>query len=376
MEAETKAEFKTESGHKRYRPNIAKGGMRFAPIRRVEYVPAVKTPESNIPYLSVKQRQDGQFVVIEKFPTSYRNRSVGKVTSVQASLANSGVKFRTIRPRWRYAKNGDFLGNTENLNLPTIDLGWKKESKCGSLDYYHHAPGGGVKRIFSESVRWKAKSKVGSLDNVSYGKYRCRSYPSYEHYGLRLPDVSPRYEAMGQTDAKPKFHYTPGRDQEMDKSPRNARQQQAQSHIHSLDNIRHQAQGGNVILPRYKKARKEPVESAVGSFDLIHHKAGGGDFKLPQIPKLKINVQSKIGSLDNIDHEPNKQRAKIPHYAPNWKSRSKIGSLDNVQHVAGGGGVKITNKPVKWKVRSKVDSRAPPRIIYEREESDYSMDSL
>ncbi|ESO92024.1 hypothetical protein LOTGIDRAFT_163029 [Lottia gigantea] len=378
MEVTGSSTVKIGPEYKRYKPNIGKdptGGMRFAPIRRVEYLSNNEITDEN-PYLDVKQRNDGQFVVVEKYPMTHRNRNVGRVTNVQASLANSGVKFRTIKPRWVYAINGEFLGRTDALKLPSVDLGWTKKSKCGSMDQYYHKPGGGTKRIFSESRKWNenAKSKVGSLENVSFGKFRSRSYPSYENYGLYLPDISPRFEAQAHTECRNKIHYIPGK--ENVKPPRNPRYEETESHVRSLDNMHHISQGGNVILPNYRKDWKEPTESKVRSLEFIHHQPGGGNFQLPQIRKQKWTVKSKVGSLDNIQHEPDKHRKKVPHFPKTWKGHSKIGSLDNISHKPAGGQVSLPKRSIRWRGRSKVNSKPPIKTIYEREESDYSLDSL
>lgn len=45
-----------------------------------------------------------------------------------------------------------------------------------------------------------------------------------------------------------------------------------------------------------------------------------------------INIKSKIGSLDNMEHRPNGSDVKIPNYKTNWHARSKVGSLDSTRN--------------------------------------------
>lgn len=63
----------------------------------------------------------------------------------------------------------------------------------------------------------------------------------------------------------------------------------------------------------------------------------------PQIEsqKLKWNVTSKVGSLDNKDHKPGGGDKKIESQKLKFQAQSKVGSKDNIKHKPGGGEVKV-----------------------------------
>uniref|UniRef100_A0A2K6L9K7 Microtubule-associated protein tau n=1 Tax=Rhinopithecus bieti TaxID=61621 RepID=A0A2K6L9K7_RHIBE len=76
------------------------------------------------------------------------------------------------------------------------------------------------------------------------------------------------------------------------------------SKIGSTENLKHQPGGGKVHIV-YKSFDLSKVTSKCGSLGNIHHKPGGGQVEVKS-EKLdfKDRVQSKIRSLDNITHEP------------------------------------------------------------------------
>ncbi|OCT62247.1 hypothetical protein XELAEV_18043331mg [Xenopus laevis] len=64
------------------------------------------------------------------------------------------------------------------------------------------------------------------------------------------------------------------------------------------------------------------------------------------MPDLK-NVRSKIGSTDNIRHQPGGGKVQIVHKKVDLGNvQSKCGSKDNLKHVPGGGAIQITHKPI------------------------------
>ncbi|XP_077792783.1 uncharacterized protein LOC114607928 isoform X9 [Podarcis muralis] len=113
------------------------------------------------------------------------------------------------------------------------------------------------------------------------------------------------------------------------------------SKIGSTDNIKHQPGGGRVQIVS-KKANYSHVQSKCGSKDNIKHVPGGGNV---QILNKKIDlskVSSKCGSKANIKHKPGGGDVKIENQKLNFKEKAqaKVGSLDNVGHVPAGGTVK------------------------------------
>ncbi|XP_066058452.1 microtubule-associated protein 4 isoform X9 [Chamaea fasciata] len=76
------------------------------------------------------------------------------------------------------------------------------------------------------------------------------------------------------------------------------------SKIGSTDNIKHQPGGGKVQIQN-KKVDLSKVSSKCGSKANIKHKPGGGDVKIEnQKLNFKEKAQAKVGSLDNVGHAP------------------------------------------------------------------------
>nr|KAF6420738.1 microtubule associated protein 4 [Molossus molossus] len=85
------------------------------------------------------------------------------------------------------------------------------------------------------------------------------------------------------------------------------------------------------------------VRAKVGSTENIKHQPGGGRVQI-QNKKVDISkVSSKCGSKANIKHKPGGGDVKIESQKLNFKEKAqaKVGSLDNVGHLPAGGAVKI-----------------------------------
>ncbi|XP_034562238.1 microtubule-associated protein 4 [Notolabrus celidotus] len=103
------------------------------------------------------------------------------------------------------------------------------------------------------------------------------------------------------------------------------------------------------------------VRSKIGSTDNMKHQPGGGKMssaslsrgvasKETSLGKVQIlnkkvdlsKVTSKCGSKDNIKHKPGGGVSKIEAHKVNFreKAQSKVGSMDNVSHSPGGGNIK------------------------------------
>ncbi|XP_050996273.1 microtubule-associated protein 4 isoform X2 [Acomys russatus] len=84
------------------------------------------------------------------------------------------------------------------------------------------------------------------------------------------------------------------------------------------------------------------VRSKVGSTENMKHQPGGGRVQI-QNKKVDISkVSSKCGSKANIKHKPGGGDVKIESQKLNFKEKAqaKVGSLDNVGHLPAGGAVK------------------------------------
>ncbi|XP_061122027.1 microtubule-associated protein 4 isoform X7 [Syngnathus typhle] len=84
------------------------------------------------------------------------------------------------------------------------------------------------------------------------------------------------------------------------------------------------------------------VRSKIGSTDNIKHQPGGGKVQILNKKVDLSKVTSKCGSKDNIKHKPGGGDVKIESHKINFreKAQSKVGSLDNVSNSPGGGSVK------------------------------------
>lgn len=132
------------------------------------------------------------------------------------------------------------------------------------------------------------------------------------------------------------------------------------------------------------KERYSHVDSKVGSLDNYEHQPGGGAHRIPTF-KLKWEAEAKIGSLPNTsrDNVSPQGSLKLPnisprfgasaasgsftsiHYTPGgnvilrkqkFDAKSQVGSLDNISHTPGGGDVHIPKNKIKWRNDSKVGS--------------------
>ncbi|CAL8282256.1 unnamed protein product [Merluccius merluccius] len=134
------------------------------------------------------------------------------------------------------------------------------------------------------------------------------------------------------------------------------------SKIGSTDNIKHQPGGGKVQILE-KKLDLSNVQSRCGSKDNIKHVAGGGNVQIVHKKIDLSNVQSKCGSKDNIRHKPGGGNIEIKHDKVDFKVQSKIGSLDNIGHVAGGGQRRIESHKLTFRETAKARTDHGAEIV-------------
>ncbi|XP_033025750.1 microtubule-associated protein tau isoform X3 [Lacerta agilis] len=113
------------------------------------------------------------------------------------------------------------------------------------------------------------------------------------------------------------------------------------SKIGSTENLKHQPGGGKVQVVN-KKLNFSHVQSRCGSKDNIKHTPGGGSVQIVYKPVDLSHITSKCGSLDNIHHKPGGGQVEVKSEKLDFKDKvqSKIGSLDNITHMPGGGNKK------------------------------------
>ncbi|XP_035249542.1 microtubule-associated protein 2 isoform X14 [Anguilla anguilla] len=133
------------------------------------------------------------------------------------------------------------------------------------------------------------------------------------------------------------------------------------SKIGSIDNIKYQPKGGQVLIPSVKLDFSH-IQSKCGSLDKKQHSAGGGNVQI-QTKKIDLShVTSKCGSLDNIRHRPGGGHVRIENVKLEFKDKAqaKVGSLDNAHHTPGGGSVQIESHklPFRDTAKARVDHGA------------------
>ncbi|XP_030257317.1 microtubule-associated protein tau isoform X16 [Sparus aurata] len=128
------------------------------------------------------------------------------------------------------------------------------------------------------------------------------------------------------------------------------------SKIGSTDNIKHQPGGGKVQILD-KKVDLSNVQARCGSKDNIKHTPGGGKVQILDKKLDLSNVQSRCGSKDNIKHVPGGGNVQIVHKKIDLSNvQSKCGSKVNIRHKPGGGNIEIKNEKLEFKVQSKIGS--------------------
>ncbi|XP_040294608.1 microtubule-associated protein tau-like isoform X4 [Bufo bufo] len=137
------------------------------------------------------------------------------------------------------------------------------------------------------------------------------------------------------------------------------------SKIGSIDNIRHQPGGGKVQIV-HKKVDLSNVQSKCGSKENLKHVAGGGAVQITHKPVDLKHVTSKCGSMSNIHHRPGGGNIEVKSEKLDFKEKvsSKIGSLDNVTHTPGGGNKKIESHKLTFRENAKAKTDHGAEIVY------------
>uniref|UniRef100_A0A9J8D3S5 Microtubule-associated protein n=1 Tax=Cyprinus carpio carpio TaxID=630221 RepID=A0A9J8D3S5_CYPCA len=128
------------------------------------------------------------------------------------------------------------------------------------------------------------------------------------------------------------------------------------SKIGSTDNLKHQPGGGRVqILDQ--KVDFSNVQSKCGSKANLKYVPGGGNVQILDQKLDLSSVQSRCGSKDNIKHLPGGGKVQILHKKIDLSNvQAKCGSKDNLHHKPGGGNIEIRSEKLEFKAQSKVGS--------------------
>uniref|UniRef100_A0A3B3VVV1 Microtubule-associated protein n=1 Tax=Poecilia latipinna TaxID=48699 RepID=A0A3B3VVV1_9TELE len=134
------------------------------------------------------------------------------------------------------------------------------------------------------------------------------------------------------------------------------------SKVGSTDNLKHQPGGGKVQILD-KKLDLSNVQARCGSKDNLKHKPGGGRVQILDKKLDLSSVQSRCGSKDNIKHVPGGGNVEIKTEKLEFKVQSKVGSLGNIGHVPGGGQRKIESHKLNFRETAKARTDHGAEII-------------
>ncbi|XP_075767275.1 microtubule-associated protein tau isoform X18 [Pelodiscus sinensis] len=108
------------------------------------------------------------------------------------------------------------------------------------------------------------------------------------------------------------------------------------------------------------------VRSKIGSTENLKHQPGGGKVQIVYKPVDLSHVTSKCGSLVNIHHKPGGGQVEVKSEKLDFKEKvqSKIGSLDNISHMPGGGNRKIESHKLTFRENAKAKTDHGAEIVY------------
>ncbi|XP_016296398.1 microtubule-associated protein tau-like isoform X7 [Sinocyclocheilus anshuiensis] len=146
------------------------------------------------------------------------------------------------------------------------------------------------------------------------------------------------------------------------------------SKVGSTDNLRHQPGGGRVqILDQ--KVDFSNIQAKCGSKGNLRHVPGGGNVQILHKKIDLTNVQSKCGSKDNIRHKPGGGNIEIRSEKVEFKAQSKVGSMENIKHTPGGGSRRIESHKLMFREQAKARTDHGAEIV-SLEESPHGLSTV
>uniref|UniRef100_UPI00358E47C7 microtubule-associated protein tau-like isoform X1 n=1 Tax=Myxine glutinosa TaxID=7769 RepID=UPI00358E47C7 len=136
------------------------------------------------------------------------------------------------------------------------------------------------------------------------------------------------------------------------------------SKIGSTENIKHQPKGGKVKIED-KPLDLSSVRAKCGSMDNMKHVPTGGQVQILSKKLDLSHIHSKCGSKGNLHHKPGGGRVRIENHKVQFKdaAQSKIGSLANIEHSPGGGNVKIESHKLSFRDQAQARTDHGAEII-------------
>ncbi|XP_056607951.1 microtubule-associated protein tau isoform X2 [Triplophysa dalaica] len=242
------------------------------------------------------------------------------------------------------------------------------------------------------SVPSKAKTGAGGAPEKKVGDARTKAIGiKPQGVGTKIPADSPKTPDRSGCSSPASRSSTPGQQVKKvavvrtpPKSPGSLRSRapiapvaplpdlkNVRSKIGSTENLKHQPGGGKVTIV-HKKIDISNVEARCGSKGNIKHVPGGGNIQILHKKIDLSNVQSKCGSKANIRHKPGGGNVEIKSEKLDFKAQSKVGSLENIGHVPGGGQKRIESQKLSFREQAKARTDHGAEIVYQP--TDVSMD--
>ncbi|XP_034990835.1 microtubule-associated protein tau isoform X19 [Zootoca vivipara] len=129
----------------------------------------------------------------------------------------------------------------------------------------------------------------------------------------------------------------------------------------SPSSVKSRLQTAPVPMPDLKN-----IKSKIGSTENLKHQPGGGKVQIVYKPVDLSHITSKCGSLDNIHHRPGGGQVEVKSEKLDFKDKvqSKIGSLDNITHMPGGGNKRIESHKLTFRENAKAKTDHGAEIVY------------
>ncbi|XP_077068286.1 uncharacterized protein maptb isoform X15 [Siphateles boraxobius] len=176
------------------------------------------------------------------------------------------------------------------------------------------------------SVPSKAKAGVGATPEKKAGDAKTKTVGAKpQGVGIKMPADSPKTPDRSGCSSPASRSSTPG--QQVKKVA------VVRTPPKSPGSLRSRAP----IAPVAPMPDLKNIKSKIGSTENIKHQPGGGKVQIVHKKIDLSNVQAKCGSKDNIRHKPGGGNVEIKSEKLDFKAQSKVGSLENIGHVPRGG---------------------------------------
>ncbi|XP_077068281.1 uncharacterized protein maptb isoform X12 [Siphateles boraxobius] len=204
------------------------------------------------------------------------------------------------------------------------------------------------------SVPSKAKAGVGATPEKKAGDAKTKTVGAKpQGVGIKMPADSPKTPDRSGCSSPASRSSTPG--QQVKKVA------VVRTPPKSPGSLRSRAP----IAPVAPMPDLKNIKSKIGSTENIKHQPGGGKVQIVHKKIDLSNVQAKCGSKDNIRHKPGGGNVEIKSEKLDFKAQSKVGSLENIGHVPRGGQRRIESHKLNFREQAKARTDHGAEIVYQ-----------